>query len=390
VRGWFSWHGFVSFGANSLDAGLGPPTVQRVHGRRPAVLRHKVRQCCPQQPGVYGMIDPHGELIYVGKAKNLRRRLLGYFCRKGRDPKAGRILRHTRALLWEHAPSDFAALLRELALIRRWRPRFNVAGQPGRRFHTYVCLGRQPAPYLFLSRRPPAGILACFGPIASSQRATAAVRRLNDWYQLRDCPQAQTMVFADQAELFTTDRTAGCLRYEIGTCLGPCAAACTRSAYGDQVRAVRGFLEGGDRVPLERLEQDMAAAAAVLDYERAAMFRDRLEPLRWLHDQLARLRLAREELSFIYPVSGVDGRELWYVIRAGRVVHVLGRPTAMEEKQAAAAAIQAAFDRPYPREGALSGREIDTVLLVAAWFRRYPAERERALPLTKVLAGLGE
>src|SRR5262249_32652426 len=158
-------------------------------------------------------------------------RLLSYFRPNSRDPKAGRILDQTRVLVWETAPSEFAALLRELELIRRWQPRFNVQGQPRRRRRVYVCLGRRPAPYAFLAPRPASTVLAGFGPVPSGERAREAVRRVNDWYGLRDCPQAQEMVFAEQKELFPVLRAAGCLRHEIGTCLGPCAAACTQAAY---------------------------------------------------------------------------------------------------------------------------------------------------------------
>src|SRR5439155_12043903 len=112
-------------------------------------------------------------------------------------------------------------------LIRRWRPRFNVQGKPHQWQHTYVCVGRPPAPYVFLAHRPSAKAMASFGPILSGPRAREAVRRLNDWFQLRDCPQAQTMHFADQANLFAEEFAAGCLRHELGTCLGPCAAACS-------------------------------------------------------------------------------------------------------------------------------------------------------------------
>ena len=118
------------------------------------------------------------------------------------NPKAGHILEHTRSLVWEVQPNEFAALLRELELICRWQPRFNVQGRPGRRRHNYVCIGRRPAPYAFLAPRPPATAFACFGPIPAGHRAREVVRRVNDWFQLRDCPQSQEMVFADESELF--------------------------------------------------------------------------------------------------------------------------------------------------------------------------------------------
>ena len=84
-----------------------PPVAVAIRGRRPSRLREQVRSACPRLPGVYGMVDRRGELIYVGKAKCLRSRLLSYFRPKSRDPKAGKILRHTRRLLWEPGFSEF-------------------------------------------------------------------------------------------------------------------------------------------------------------------------------------------------------------------------------------------------------------------------------------------
>src|SRR5262245_39713637 len=163
--------------------------MHRISGGRSGKLRTKVRAECPRLPGVYGMVNALGELIYVGKAKNLRARLLSYFRPRSRDPKAGRILHQTRTLAWEIAPSEFAALLRELELIRRWQPRFNVQGQPTRRRRCYVCIGRHPAPYIFLSARPAARTMSSYGPVPATRRAREAVRHLNDLFRLRDCPQ---------------------------------------------------------------------------------------------------------------------------------------------------------------------------------------------------------
>jgi excinuclease ABC subunit C len=325
------------------------------------------------------MVNACGELIYIGKAKSLRARLLSYFRPRSRDPKAGRILAQTGTLVWEASYSEFGALLRELELIRRWRPVFNVQGQPGRRRRTYLCLGRRPAPYLFLTARPPAGVLACYGPLPASRAAREAVRRLNDRYGLRDCPRSQDMIFADQAELFPLVRAAGCIRYEIGTCLGPCAAACSRADYGQRVQAARAFLDGQDRTLFAVLERDLGAAAAALAFERAAALRDQLAALRWLDDQLERLRHARERFSFVYPVAGTDGRDCWYLIHAGRIAAVLAAPRNAAERQAAATAIEAVYYRSRLGSRPPTLDQIDAVLLIVGWFRRQPQEYDRIM-----------
>jgi excinuclease ABC subunit C len=334
------------------------------------------------------MLDANGELIYVGKAKCLRARLLTYFRPKSRDPKAGHILEHTRCLVWEVQPNEFAALLSVLELICRWQPRFNVQGRPGRRRHNYVCLGRRPAPYAFLAPQPPSTAFACFGPIPAGRRAREAVRRVNDWFRLRDCPQSQEMVFADEGELFPEVRPAGCLRHALAACLGPCAAACTHTAYLQQVKATQSFLAGMDDTPLETLEREMTEAAAELVFERAAALRDKLEVLRWLRDHLERLRLAHEQHSFVYPVRSQTGAETWYLICHGRVAAALPAPHDEASRARVAAVVEAAYYRKQVRSRLLAVEEVDGVLLVAAWFRRYPAERTRTLDPAKVLGSL--
>jgi excinuclease ABC subunit C len=379
VAGLFSGLSFSGFGPNRLEPAAAVPRVYQVASPRTSGLRARVREEAPRRPGVYGMVDGAGELVYVGKAKCLRARLLSYFRTRSRDPKAGRILEHVRAIVWETCPDEFAALLRELELIRRWQPCHNVQGRPGRRRHVYVCLGRPPAPYAFLAPRPPATASASFGPVPAGPRAREGVRRVNDWFRLRDCPQAQEMVFADQGELFPVARTPGCLRHALGACLGPCAAACTRSAYQGQLRQAEAFLGGADLSPLRTLEAEMEAAAAALGFERAAALRDKQESLRWLSDHLERLRRAREGHSVVYPVRGHDGRERWYLIRQGRVVRALPAPTDAGERAAAAALIERVYPGKNGRDRLLTADEVDGVLLVGAWFGRYPAERARAL-----------
>ncbi|HXG10660.1 MAG TPA: UvrB/UvrC motif-containing protein [Gemmataceae bacterium] len=385
MEGLFSPGAFTGFGPAALDPADGPPPLHHIYAARPAGLRARVRQQCPRRPGVYGMVDGHGELIYVGKAKCLRTRLLSYFRAKGRDPRAGKILEHARHLVWEYAPSEFAALLRELELIRRWRPRFNIKDQPRRQRRLYVCLGRRPAPYVFLASRPPAGAVACYGPVPAGRAAAEAVRRVNDWFRLRDCPRPQEMVFAEQRELFPLPRAAGCVRHEIGTCLGPCAAACTHAVYAGQVGAARAFLEGKDLSPLEALERAMAEAAAALAFERAAALRDQVEALRWLHTQLERLRWAQERYSFVYPVSGHDGDERWYLIRQGQVVAAAAAPCDEVSRRTMAAHIEAVYWRQPARPLPPAAGAVDSVLLVVAWFRHHPNELARVLDPAQAL-----
>jgi excinuclease ABC subunit C len=381
VKGLFARLAFTGFGPSRYRVQPDAP-LWSVTGASPRRLRGGIRRECPRLPGVYGMVDAAGELIYVGKAKNLRARLLSYFRPSG-DDKARGIVRDARLIGWECAASEFAALLRELELIRRWQPRCNVQGQPRRRRRGYLCIGRSPAPFAFLSARPPGKATAVFGPLPAGQTAREAVRRINDWFQLRDCPQAQEMIFADQQELFPLPLAPGCLRHEIGHCLAPCAALCTQAEYVSQVDRALAFLAGDDPSPLALLEKSMTEAAQAQQFERAAVLRDRLQTLGWLDRHLARLRQAVLH-SCVYPVRGTDGGEQWYLIERGRVRAVCTRSAE------ALPVLQAVFRRPEPADEPLSLEEIDGALLVDGWFRRHPEERARALTPREALAACGD
>jgi excinuclease ABC subunit C len=391
VSGLFPDRRFAGFGPSQFNPASVAIPLQFVIGRQPATLRQRIRHKCPRRPGVYGMVDPRGSLIYVGKAKCLRTRLMSYFRVGTRDPKAGRIIDHTKAIVWEHAPSEFAALLRELELIRRWKPAYNVQGLPGARRATYICLGRKPAPYLFATRQPLADVLAVYGPLPGGRHVAEAVRRLNDLFRLRDCEQTQKMHFADQGELFPVLRPAGCLRFEIGTCSGPCAGGVSRPSYSRQTRSARNYLEGTDDAPLRNLRRDMDAAAAAQMYERAAALRDKLDILEWLSERLAWLQRARREHTFIYPLAGDDGRVLWYLTHRGRVRTVVPAPNDAASRRTARAAIEAVFGPEADDTAAVPADQVDSILLVAGWFRKHADERRQLIQpsdaLTFCLAG---
>lgn len=366
--------------------GFGPslyrPADESVSSRqvraRGMKLQTGVRDQAPPAPGVYGMINARGRIIYVGKAKNLRCRLLSYFRVHSREAKAGRIIRETRILVWEQTGDELAALLRELELIQTLRPKFNVLGIPGRQRHHYLCIGKSPAPHVYVSTKPSGTERGIYGPLVVREKSEEAARRLNDWFQLRDCPQTVPLTFADQPELFPDARSARCLRFELGSCHGPCLSACTARDYSSSVRAAKAFLDGRDRTILREVTRRMAAAAAALEFEKALAMRDRLEALEWLDSRLALLRQARDRQSFVYPLCGDDGRTRWYLIHRGQVRAVCFVPTADDECSRAARLLESTFSRG-AGPAVLGGGAVDSVLLVLGWFRKNAGERGKLL-----------
>ena len=370
---------FIEFGPSRYRPADIVAEGKRIRSRSVDVLREKVRKHAPRSPGIYGMLDRHQSLIYVGKAKSLRSRLMSYFRENSRDPKAGRIMANTRTILWEQTGTEFAALLRELELIQRFLPRYNVQGVPGYQRYCYVCLGRGPVPYAFVVAKPTGKELACYGPIAKHGRAAEAVRKLNQWFMLRDCPQKQRMVFSDQPELFTIDRSPGCLRYELQTCLGPCVGACTRSDHQNAFEGAKAFLEGRNLSPLTTLESQMADASKALQFERAAALRDKWVELGWLVDRLTWVRQARDQQSFIYASTNEDGRTVWYMTHFGQIRATVLEPCDDDSRVRTLRIIGEVFRDLAPAATMLPVGQVDHVLLVSAWFNKHPDERARIL-----------
>ena len=369
---------FSGFGPCSLGLRLGSRATEfQLAGSR-RDIRRQLREVCTLAAGVYGMLDEQGHLIYVGKAKSLRRRLLSYFHAGADDAKAGEIIAHTSRLVWERTPHELVALARELELIRRFLPRFNVQGRPDRFGRAYVCVGRAPAPYVFVADEPTRRAEACYGPVRSRRKLAEAVRHLNQQFRLRDCPDRVPMIFRDQLSLFDDARPAQCSRFDMETCLAPCAGACSRTEYGLQVRSVQGFLDGGDSSLLEQLEVRMQTAAESRQYERAAMLRDIFASLNWLHDSLARLRIARRKFSFVYPVQAAGGRTYWLAIARGQIRYGAFAPSSDRTRRSWRKWLAKIYARPF-RPQAMGAEDVEMLLLVTSWFRRFPSELKHVL-----------
>src|SRR3954471_12377165 len=146
-----------------------------------AIMKSNVRETAADRPGVYRMISSDGEIVYVGKSKRLRSRLLSYFRCAFPEEKGARILRDAEVIEWEYVPNEFGALLAELRLIKQFRPRFNVAMKRDGRNYCFIKITKGPAPKLVVVRGPGADDSAIYyGPFMGAMGVSEAVRELND------------------------------------------------------------------------------------------------------------------------------------------------------------------------------------------------------------------
>ncbi len=381
---------FVDFGEDALFP-FARTGLSRIEGDAPDQLRNDVRRYVPRVPGVYGMLDTLGRLIYVGKSKSLRNRLLSYFLPNNEEDKAGRIVQTTCAIVWEYQPSEFASLLREQYLIRTFQPRYNVQGIPRRQQPIYLCLGRPPAEQLYTAREHDAKAIAAIGPLFGASRATRAVEVLNRHFRLRDCSSKQPCSFTEQMQLFDIALRPGCIRLEIASCLGPCISACSRNAYSRQVASARAFLDGKDDSPLTEIELAMQKAARNLHFEQAAVLREDLKAVGWLSRRVIDMATARERYTFVYPVAveesaeqpiGQRAQSIWYLIRRGLVEGAVAAPVSELQKRQTATLLH----KWLTSENCVGTRFIprpETLALVASWFRNHRGELKKTfLPAT--------
>ncbi len=368
-----------------LQTTFAPPKRRTTARREPtseaqlALMRSLVRENAADRPGVYRMLSSTGEVVYVGKSKRVRTRLLSYFRCAYPEEKGARILREAESIEWEYTPSEFAALLKELRLIKTFRPRLNVAMKRDGLHYAFIKVTRGAAPKLTVVRGPSADDASVYyGPFVGAQRMEEALRELSDALMLRDCRSDMKMHFSDQAELFQlTPRTPGCIRHEIGRCLGPCVGGCSVAEYQERVAMARAFLDGSDDGPIEMLRAKMDEASNNLEFERAASYRDKLNRLEVLREQFGRLRFAVEKLSFVYTVPGHEGDDRVYVVKRGVVRAELEKPRSSWQRTKMKRLVEDIFGHGEKLSTVIPTHEIDELLLLSSWFRRFPDEMGR-------------
>ncbi len=358
--------------------------------QRRALLAH-VRAGCENRPGTYRMLAEGGRVLYVGKSRALRTRLLSYFRVKGRRQKSARILRHAFAIEWTYANDEFGALLAELRQIKQLRPHFNRAMMDDEWPRAYVALTRGPVPGLRVVRRTDdAQAEGMWGPFRLVSRLADAVHALADVTGVRDCTIDDTVGAARGRALWFTDtpsprgvkrqRTPACLRAELGSCPGPCIGGGTQQPYAQSVQAARAFLEARDDAPLRLAQQRMHEASAELQFERAAVWRDKTERLAWLWSRVTRFQASMDRLTFRYAVpdaSGTMEAGRVYLVRRGTVRADVPAPSTAEDHAALDALAERVFRGPDPRGDDVPMHDLDEFYLVASWFRRRPDELAR-------------
>ncbi len=251
----------------SIDEGPGSLAAGRA-----AILRYV--KLAPSRPGVYRMIDAHGDVLYVGKAKNIRKRVAAYARPTGLDTRIERMIAATRTLEFIVTRTETEALLLEANLIKRLRPRFNVVLRDDKSFPYILITTDHWAPQILKHRGARTRPGHFYGPFASVWAVNRTVNALQRAFLLRSC-----------SDPFFESRTRPCLLYQIKRCSAPCTKEIDFQDYSVLVREANAFLSGRSKTVKDELAEEMEKASAALDFERAAIYRDRLSALSAIQSQ---------------------------------------------------------------------------------------------------------
>ena len=230
------------------------------------IARHA--KLAPPGPGVYRMFDADGQVLYVGKARHLKKRVQSYARGTGHNNRIARMISDTAAMEFVTTKTEMEALLLEANLIKRLKPRYNVVLRDDKSF-PFILISRNHAVPQILKHRGARNRKGdYFGPFASAGAVGRTINTLQRAFLLRSC-----------SDVYYEARTRPCLLYQIKRCSAPCTGEISEDAYGALVEEAMGFLRGESDEVKHRLRALMEAASESQDYERAAGIRDRLTAL---------------------------------------------------------------------------------------------------------------
>ena len=251
-----------------LDIALDEPPVEPSNLARGAEAIRDFWRHAPMGPGVYRMIGAEGEVLYVGKARSIKKRIAAYTTPERQSTRIARMVAQTRSMVFVTTGTEAEALLLEANLIKQLKPRYNVVLRDDKSF-PYILICTAHAAARLVKHRGARSIPGdYYGPFASAGAVFRTMNALQRAFLLRTC-----------SDSYYENRTRPCLLYQIKRCSGPCTGEIPLDDYAGLVKEAKDFLSGRSLAIRRRLADDMSRAAEALEFERAARLRDRISAL---------------------------------------------------------------------------------------------------------------
>ncbi len=258
---------------SGLDLALDEVATPAAVGRGVEVIRAYLAQA-PADPGVYRMIGADGEVLYVGKARSIRKRIASYARGEGHSNRIARMISLTASMVFVSTRTETEALLLEANYIKQMKPRFNVLLRDDKSFPYILLTADHVSPQLTKHRGARSRKGDYFGPFANVGAVNRTLAALQRAFLIRTC-----------SDSYYENRTRPCLLWQIKRCAGPCTGEVAHGDYAALVEEARDFLSGRSRAVRDQLAADMARAAEALEFERAARLRDRIAALSAIQGQ---------------------------------------------------------------------------------------------------------
>lgn len=335
------------------------------HGLAGAEIIQAAVKRLPNQPGVYRMMNAAGDVLYVGKARSLKKRVTNYAQGRGHTNRITRMIRETASMEFVVTRTETEALLLEANLIKRLRPRFNVLLRDDKSFPYILLTGDHPAPGIFKHRGARSRKGDFFGPFASAGAVGRTINSLQRAFLLRTCTDS---VFES--------RTRPCLLYQIKRCSGPCTGEIDASDYAELVGEAKAFLSGRSSKVKAEIATAMQQAAEELDFERAAVYRDRLSALSHVqaHQGINPQGIEEADVFAIHQEGGQNCIQVFFFRTGqnwGNRAYFPKADSAMEAGEVLGAFLSQFYDdKPCPRLVLLSQPVDEQELLAAAFSTR--------------------
>ena len=232
----------------------------------------EILQSLPTQPGVYRYFDEHNNLIYIGKAKNLKNRISSYFINKQQDNKTKRLVQLIKHLEFTIVHSEFDALLLENTLIKKYQPRFNILLRDDKTY-PFICITKERFPRIITSRKIDHQVGQYFGPYANPKSMHTLLDMIRQLYPIRTC------TYSLKEENVLAGKFKICLEYHIGNCKGPCENLQEEGEYNEHIQQIIGILKGNFAIAKNFFYQEMMAASKNLAFEKAQEIKEKWELL---------------------------------------------------------------------------------------------------------------
>ena len=268
----------------------------------------------PIYPGVYRFMDDKGEIIYIGKAKNLRSRVRSYFQKsKSQSTKKLTMIRHISDLEWIVVRSEVEALLTEANLIKQHAPRYNVMMKDDKSF-PFIRITNEPYPQVLLTRKIVKDGSKYFGPFTDVYSLRTTLKALHKVFPVRSCS-----FFLDE-QVITDKKVKLCLDYHIRKCEGPCEGLVSMEHYQEMIDRIDRFMRGKTKETEDYITEQMKNASTSMRYEEAAMYRDQLEAIRSFNERQSKVSTEFEDRDvFALAQEGELGVVVIIRIRNGRI-----------------------------------------------------------------------